>query len=123
MDNASKALIMAGAILISIAIVGVGVYIFSTTSSVSDSVGASMDAYAANQLNSQLRAYEGKKIKGSTVKDFLALVESFNSNNAFPDDITAGGGSVSTIANNEFYTISLGVSANGYINNYVITHE
>ncbi len=123
MDNASKALIMAGAILISIAIVGVGVYIFSTTSSVSDSVGASMDAYAANQLNSQLRAYEGKKIKGSTVKDFLALVESFNSNNAFPEEIEAGGGSVSTIANNEFYTISLGVSDNGYINQYTISND
>ena len=55
MDNASKALIMAGAILIAIAIVGVGVYIFSSTSSITSSGRAQIDATAAQMANSNLR--------------------------------------------------------------------
>ena len=36
MDNASKALIMAGAILIAVAIVGIGIYIFSAANGMTD---------------------------------------------------------------------------------------
>ena len=61
MDNASKALIMAGAILISIAIVGVGVYIFSSTSSITSSGQQQIDATAAQTANSTLRQYAGTR--------------------------------------------------------------
>ena len=42
MDNASKALIMAGAILLAVAIVGLGVYFFSMSEGLTDQAGDSI---------------------------------------------------------------------------------
>ena len=67
MENASKALIMAGAILVSLALVGLGVYIFSQAKSnveVSDDL---FDITAIQTANAQLTPYSGKQVKGSTV--------------------------------------------------------
>ena len=42
MDNASKALIMAGAILLAVAIVGLGVYLFSLSQGLIDTAESSL---------------------------------------------------------------------------------
>lgn len=121
MDNASKALIMAGAILISIAIVGVGVYIYSTVSGTADSVGSSMGAIEANQMNAQLATYANKRVKGSTVLSFMELVTTYNTNKAFPKDVEAKTGSLaaSDISNNQYYEIELSdTNSDGYYDQY-----
>ena len=87
MDNASKALIMAGAILISIAIVGVGVFIFSSTSSITSSGQQQIDAAAAQTANSTIRQYTGNRVRGSTVKEFVEYVATLNANQTFPNDL------------------------------------
>ena len=87
MDNSSKAIIMAGAILIAIAIVGVGVYIFSSTSSISQFGQRQIDTVAAYTANSVLRNYSGTGIKGSMVKEFKGYIDVYNSQNVFPTDI------------------------------------
>ncbi len=88
MDNASKALIMAGAILISIAIVGVGVYIFSSTSNIGNTAGQQMDATQAQMTNSNLRQYEGSRIKGAQIEELREYIKVLNTNKTFPADIT-----------------------------------
>lgn len=90
MDNASKALIMAGAILISLALVGLGVYIFSMSKDIQGNTTQTMDALTAQTTNTQLSNYAGKKVRGSNVLSFLAYVDTLNSQNAFPIDIKAG---------------------------------
>ncbi len=65
MDNASKALIMAGAVLISIALVGVGVYIFSSTNTMVGGANKQLDDAAAQMTNSTLGQYAGTKVRGS----------------------------------------------------------
>ena len=87
MDNASKALIMAGAILISIAIVGVGVFIFSSTSSITSSGQQQIDAAAAQTANSTIRQYTGTRVRGSSVREFYEYVKTLNANKTFPYDI------------------------------------
>ena len=67
MDNASKALIMAGAILIAVAIVGIGIYIFSAANGMTDDALNQIDALTVTSINSQLQQYEGE-IRGREVK-------------------------------------------------------
>ena len=98
MDNASKALIMAGAILISIAIVGVGVFIFSSTSSITSSGQQQIDAAAAQTANSTIRQYTGTRVRGSTVREFYEYIQTLNANKTFPNDITVYSGDVTVNA-------------------------
>lgn len=90
MDNASKALIMAGAILISLALVGLGVYIFSMSKDIQGNTTQTMDSLTAQTTNTQLSNYAGRKVRGSNVLSFLSYVDTLNSQDAFPIDISAG---------------------------------
>lgn len=75
MENASKALIIAGAILLSILIIGLGMTIYNSASS---SMGnANLDAQEVQAHNSQFLSYEGKQ-KGPQVR---ALVNAIRANN------------------------------------------
>ena len=119
MDNASKAIIMAGALLVSIAIVGVGVYLYSSTSSISFMGGQQIDAVAAQTANSVLRNYSGTKVKGSVVNEFKGYIDTLNANYVYPTDVKIASSkfdnSVSgkivkatdTINSNAYYTIVL----------------
>ena len=84
MDNASKALIMAGAILIAVAIVGIGIYIFSAANGMTDDALNQIDALTVTSINSQLQQYEGT-IRGREVKALLNTARSINKQNALPD--------------------------------------
>ena len=90
MDNASKALIMAGAILISLALVGLGVYIFSMSKDIQANTTQTMDSLAAQTTNTQLSNYAGKKTKGSNVLSLMSYVETLNAQDAFPVEIRYG---------------------------------
>ena len=78
MENASKALIIAGAILLSIAIIGVGMFVFK---SVSDTITDSSDLTAeqANAYNQEFTNYNGKQ-RGTQVKQLCDKVSSHNRN-------------------------------------------
>lgn len=88
MDNASKALIMAGAVLISIALVGVGVYIFSSTNTMVGGANKQLDDAAAQMTNSTLGQYAGTKVRGSTVKQLFEKARISNVNETLPTKIT-----------------------------------
>lgn len=131
MDNASKALIMAGAILISIAIVGVGVYIFSSTSSLGNTAGQQIDATQAQMTNSTLRQYESTRVKGTTVKEFLGYADVLNTNKTLPVDLAVSLDgtnltapfATTTVAENAYYTIVITDTqiVDGYLDTVVIT--
>ncbi len=88
MDNASKALIMAGAVLISIALVGVGVYIFSSTNTMVGGANKQLDDAAAQMTNSTLGQYADSKVRGSTVKQLFEKARISNVNETLPTTIT-----------------------------------
>lgn len=78
MENASKALIMAGAVLVAILIVSLGVVIFNNFSkSVKDN--ANMDEQEIANFNSKLTPYMGDSISGSQVNALIQLVISIDS--------------------------------------------
>lgn len=70
MENASKALIIAGAILLSILIIGIGMYIYnSSTNSINGAVGQ-ISQQEVSSFNNQFSMYEGKQV-GTNVKALI----------------------------------------------------
>lgn len=84
MENASKALLIAGAVLIVILLIGVGMMIYTgATSSINSSVGQ-MDAQQVQMFNNQIEQYVGENISGTKVKSLISMV---NSNRATNPDV------------------------------------
>ena len=117
MENASKALIIAGAILLSILIIAIGIFIFNgANSTITDSM-TSMSTQEIEAFNNQFLSYDGKQ-SGSNVK---ALVGRLVANaNTYKDET----GKIPTLvatkvnANNEGGTATRPTSAND-LNTYV----
>ena len=78
MENASKALIIAGAILLSILLIGLGMFVYQNASGAMD--GVNMDAEKIDAYNSKFVQYEGTK-SGTQVKALYNLVKSHNNAN------------------------------------------
>ena len=84
MENASKALLIAGAILIAILLIGIGMMVFNSITGVTGQVGQQADAMEIQMFNSKFEKYEGTRVSGSNVK---ALVRDINANNvSYVDD-------------------------------------
>ncbi len=78
MENASKALIIAGAILLSIMIIGLGMYIYQQADNVKKS--ANMDAQQVQTYNAPFLAYQGTQ-RGSNVQSLIETIISHNNTN------------------------------------------
>lgn len=75
MENASKALIIAGAILLSILIITLGLSVYNNAKSATGN--ADLTGQEINAHNSQFTAYEGRQ-KGSQVKALMTTIKSNN---------------------------------------------
>ena len=73
MENASKALIIAGAILVSIMIVSLGVFIFNRMGGTAKEM-ANMDKQEIATFNSKITPYLGNSISGSQVNALIQYV-------------------------------------------------
>ena len=81
MENASKALIIAGAILLSILIITLGIMIYRQAAGVVNN--NAMDEAEVAAFNSKFTQYCGNNVRGSTVN---ALAEAVISNNRVADN-------------------------------------
>jgi hypothetical protein len=76
LENASKALIIAGAILLAILIIGLGVYIYRQAAGVIDT--GTMDQLVVSQFNAQFEPYLGNNVSGSNVKQLIKIIKASN---------------------------------------------
>lgn len=76
MENASKALIIAGAILLSISIIGIGMYIFQQASGAMGNVGLETEQVAT--YNEPFTRYDGDRVQGSQVIQLITLIRNHN---------------------------------------------
>ena len=81
MENASKALIIAGAILLAILIISLGIMIYQQAAGVVDS--NSMTEVEVSSFNQRFEQYIGDKVRGANVN---ALISAVNTNNLSTDD-------------------------------------
>ena len=77
MENASKALIIAGAILISILIVGLGVIIYNNVADIAGDTSA-IDQTQVSAHNSPIESYFGDQVTGSNVRALITYVNGIN---------------------------------------------
>lgn len=80
MENASKALLIAGAVLIVIVLISVGMLIVNQASSVTDQASDSMTGQAVDAFNNQFQNYAGIQ-KGSSIKTLLSSISTSNATN------------------------------------------
>ena len=117
MENASKALIIAGAILLAILLISLGIIIFSQAQDTVDNSG--MTQAEVQTFNGQLVKYEGEQ-KGTVVKTMIQEVLAINNNGSgYTITVTVDGGAMSTtnptkdITNADTYDVKLGYDTTG----------
>lgn len=81
MENATKALLIAGSVLIAILLIAMGVRLFSSTTGTVDSAEKTMDATAITTFNSQFAGYLGENISASKVRTLQQKVIASNAVN------------------------------------------
>lgn len=99
MENASKALIIAGAILISIVLISLGVIILQQGQEVTKS--ANMSETEVSTFNAKFTQFEGTNVRGSNVKQLYRTVLSHNlaqSDDGRKVSISATGTTVAALA-------------------------
>ena len=72
MENASKALIIAGAILLAILIIGLGIFIYRQAANTVSDTG--MDQLAIQQFNAQFENFLDKEITGTAAKSLYDTI-------------------------------------------------
>lgn len=81
MENASKALLIAGAILIVILIIGIGMLVYNATLGTIDEGVRQMSSQEKDMFNQQFEQYSGNRVNGSNVKALLRKIRDNNSLN------------------------------------------
>ncbi len=130
MENASKALIIAGAILLAILLISLGIMIFSQAQDTVNNSG--MSQAEISTFNSQFTKYEGKR-KGSVVRSLISEVIASNSdenhqnNGATIDTVVVGAKTMtrtgtgdnaiqtSAVDNSKTYTVKCEYGSNGRV--------
>ena len=124
MENASKALIIAGAILISILLISVGIIVMNSINDPIDRAGDSAKGQAIEMFNSKFTGYSGDQ-RASAVKALMTSVESSNGANAdhqinVNGNVGSSAGAVQSKLNSQkTYNVEFGYT-NGYIDKVTV---
>ncbi len=97
MDNASKALVMAGAILIAVMLISLGVYLFNVAKGQAEGTGQQLQTFQVESYNSRYTSYFGKNKSLAEVQSLVSLVNSHNHNQT---EVNTYGGMVTISATN-----------------------
>lgn len=81
MENASKALLIAGAILICILLIAIGMYIYNSAQGTINTAAAQMGQQEKEMYNAKVSKYVGNSKKGSDVKLMIEEIISNNNQN------------------------------------------
>ena len=79
MENATKALLIAGGVLVVIILIALGISLLNSTSGTTEQVKSSLSAQEILIFNSQFQQYDGTQ-RGSAVKSLIRLVQQNNTN-------------------------------------------
>lgn len=112
MDNASKALVMAGAILIAVMLISLGVLLFNRAQDIANNATGGVNASLVQAYNSRYTAYEGKNKGASQTRNLIHMVEAHNKNTEEVGQygqITFSGNysTAGAISDSKYYTIGV----------------
>lgn len=107
MENASKALLIAGSVLIVILLIGVGMLIFNSIDNITGQAGDQADAMAIQTFNDQFTQYESTNATASQTKGLINKVDASNVNSSNQVKLTGAITKTSQINNSHRYTIEI----------------
>ena len=81
MENASKALLIAGAILICILLIAVAMYIYNSATATIKAAGTQMSQQEKDIYNAKIKPYVNNGVKGSEVRSMIDEIISMNQGN------------------------------------------
>ena len=111
MENATKALLIAAAVLVAILIISLGIGIFNTASEQAEGAG-DLTQYQIQTFNDKFRKYEGTNRTGADVNALLETVFSHNNAQEGIDTCVSVSGASTISANNQLSTSPTKVSTN-----------
>ena len=119
MENSSKALIIAGSILVAILLISVGVIIMNSTGNTQQTVEDMANSTAIRSFNSQLTPYEGTNQSAAQVRSLMSTVNALASSTGKTINVYNGAAGTtsldaSSLASNQKYTVKFEYT-NGYI--------
>ena len=131
MENASKALIIAGAILLAILLISLGIMIFNQAQDTVTNSG--MTEAELTSFNNKFLKYEGDEVKGTMVKSMMQEVKAANQNASDGVSITvklkasasaaaAAITDTSEIKTNHTYKVTMEYDGNNRINVINVTY-
>jgi len=127
MENASKALIIAGAILLAILLISLGIFIFTGAQDTAKKAGG-LESQEAATFNASILKYEGTGKTASDIRSMKNEVIAANkklSQNSKSTPITINGKTAKDVDTSVLvetkrdYTIKVEYSSNGYISNVI----
>ena len=126
MENASKALIIAGAILLAIVIISLGLIVVNNTRDTVDS--ANMNEQEVQAYNAKFTPYEGSNISGTRVKTLCQAIRASNAanENKIEDSEIKHGSTTGLekvekeIDSGKNYTVSFSYGSNSLIDGVII---
>ena len=118
MENASKALIIAGAILISILLISVGIIIMNAINDPVSRTSETASSQAVQIFNSQFTGYAGTEVDYNTTKQCITAVKSAKGEHEIELD---GIAAMSELNRNKTYDINFESDQSGYYNACTIT--
>lgn len=129
MENASKALIIAGAILISILLISVGILVMNSTNEPIEGVSQQGQTMAIQTFNSQFLAYETNTNSAAQIRSLISAVNASNAANEATTtadekyvEVAWGQGlSASSLKTTKRYTVTIGYATSGYVNKVTIS--
>lgn len=124
MENASKALIIAGAILLAILIISLGIMIYNQASGVVNN--NAMSEVDITTFNQKFEQYVGDKVRGANVIALISAVKSnneVNSGDASKQVELAGKTESSEIGTGKTYKVSITEYKNGLVSKITITEN
>lgn len=115
MENATKALIIAGSVLIVIVLISVGVSILSSTKGLENNTQETADVMETNSFNSRFTGYVGQNLSGSQIKSLCSTVIASNAKNT-AHKVSLSNGTTTGTESSVISTIASGISANARYN-------
>ena len=138
MENASKALIIAGSILIALLLFSIGIMLFNGSSGLFSNAKTKMSEQERSMFNQEYTMYEGNRNTGNQIKELIRKVIVNNSNSGDNGEnpeikinnkpvnsgtnINVLPGKNTTILNAKQYTVTC-VITKGIVNNILITEN
>ena len=89
MENASKALLIAGAVLIAILLISVGIKTFNSTQGMADQVDTTVDTTATSTFNAQFLSYLSNSTSAANARALVSKVLAHNARVSTGSDFSA----------------------------------